>query len=219
MICICIAYKSYDQCRRILNRAELAELRLDLLNLSRNQVSRLFSLPVKKIATCREGKFSDNERMDLLETAIVSGANYVDIELEMQERMRKHLIRLAKENKCKVIVSYHNFEVTPSLSELRSITKKCRESGADIIKISCQVNNADDSANLMSLYSKEKDIISFGMGVNGLITRLAAPLLGAEFTYAAADKESKTGPGQVTGKEMISFYRMLGYPDKMSNIK
>jgi 3-dehydroquinate dehydratase len=49
------------------------------------------------------------------------------------------------------------------------------------------------------------------MGIDGLITRLAAPLLGAEFTYAAADNNSKTGPGQVTGKEMKSFYRILGY--------
>jgi 3-dehydroquinate dehydratase len=35
--------------------------------------------------------------------------------------------------------------------------------------------------------------------------------MGAEFTYASADKDNKTGPGQVTGKELRSFYRILGY--------
>lgn len=211
MICSCIAYKSYDQCRRILNHAELAELRLDLLDLNKDQVKRLFNTPVKTIATCRQGKYSEQERLELLETAIKSGASYIDIEVEMPEGMREHLVRLAKKNNCKVIISYHNFELTPQVKELRAIIKKCRATGAEIVKITCQVINAEDSANLMSLYSNEKNIISFGMGVDGLITRLAAPLLGAEFTYAAADKHSKTGPGQVTATEMKAFYKILGY--------
>jgi 3-dehydroquinate dehydratase-1 len=211
MICSCIAYKSYEQCRRILNHAELTELRLDLLDLNKDQVKRLFSMEVKTIATCRKGKYSDQERLELLETAIKSGASYIDIEIEMPGGMREHLVKLANENNCKVIISYHNFELTPPVKELRAIIKKCRETGAEIVKITCTVINAEDSANLMSLYSNEKNIISFGMGVDGLITRLAAPILGAEFTYAAADKNSKTGPGQVTTKEMKSFYKILDF--------
>ncbi len=218
MICSCIAHKNYEQCRRILNRSELAELRLDLLDLKKDQVERLFKLAVKAIATCREGKFSDQERLELLETAIMSGASYVDIEVEMPYVMRERLVRLANENNCKVIISYHNFELTPPVMELREIIKGCRESGADIVKIACNVINGEDSVNLMSLYSKEKNIISFGMGVDGLITRLAAPILGAEFTYAAADENSKTGPGQVTAGEMKSFYKILGYKDKIKTI-
>jgi 3-dehydroquinate dehydratase type I len=218
MICSCIAYKTYEQCRRILNRAELAELRLDLLDLNIGQVKRLFKIGVKIIATCREGKFTDPERLELLETAIMSGASYVDIEVEMPDGMRERLIRLASENNCKVIISYHNFELTPPVKELREIIKKCREYGAAIVKIACQVKNREDSVNLMSLYSDEKNIISFGMGIDGLITRLAAPLLGAEFTYAAADEKSKTGPGQVTAREMKSFYNILGYKGKIKTV-
>jgi 3-dehydroquinate dehydratase-1 len=211
MICICIAHKNYDQCRRILKREECAELRLDLLDLTKGQLKRLFMMPVKTIATCREGKFSDNDRMALLETAVLSGASYIDIELEMPDRMKESLIKQAKENACKVIISYHNFDLTPSLPELKSIIEKCREAGADIVKIACQIVNPSDVANLLSLYTVEKNIISFGMGLDGLITRIAAPLMGAEFTYASADKDNKTGPGQVTGKELRSFYRILGY--------
>jgi 3-dehydroquinate dehydratase type I len=211
MICICIANKNYDQCRRILKREECAELRLDLLDLTKDQVKRLFMMPVKTVATCRQGKFKDNERMALLETAILSGAAYLDIELEMPLKMKKPLIKLAKENGCKVIISYHNFTSTPPLPELRSIILKCRKANADIVKIACQIVNASDAADLLSLYTLEKNIISFGMGLDGLITRIAAPMLGAEFTYASADKSNQTGPGQVTGKEMRSLYRILGY--------
>jgi 3-dehydroquinate dehydratase-1 len=211
MICTSIAYKNYDQCRRILKREECAELRLDLLNLTKDQVKRLFKLPVITVATCREGKYSDKDRMSLLETAILNGASYLDIEIEMPIRMRKSLLSLAKANNCRIIISYHNFSLTPTLSELRSIIKKCRLAGADIVKIACQIRKTGDVANLLSLYSFEKDIISFGLGLDGLITRLAAPLMGAEFTYAAVEKNIKTAPGQITGKEMRVFYRMLGY--------
>ena len=211
MICTVIANKSYDQCRRILKHAECAELRLDLLDLTKGQVKSLLMLPVKTVATCREGKFSDKDRMVLLEMAILSGATYIDIELEMPVRMKKSLIKLAKENNCRIIVSYHNFVLTPPFQELRSIIKRCRENGADIVKIASQIMDTGDVANLLSLYTFEKNIIAFGMGLDGLITRIAAPLLGAEFTYATADKDIKTAPGQVTVKEMRTFYRILGY--------
>jgi 3-dehydroquinate dehydratase-1 len=211
MICTVIANINYDQCRRILKHTECAELRLDLLDLTKDQVKRLFGIPVKIVATCREGKFSDHDRLTVLETAILSGATYLDIELEMPARMKKSLIKLAKVNKCKIIISYHNFDLTPPVQELRSIIKRCREDGADIVKIASQIVDANDVANLLSLYTFEKNIIAFGMGLDGLITRIAAPLLGAEFTYATADKDNKTAPGQVTVKEMKTFYRILGY--------
>jgi 3-dehydroquinate dehydratase type I len=211
MICAVIANKTYDQCRRILRYAECAELRLDLLDLTRTQLKKLMSQPVKIVATCREGKYSDDDRMDLMETAIHSGAAYIDIELEMNTRMKKSLIKLARDNRCKVIISHHNFTLTPPFNELRSIINKCRDSGGDIVKIACQIKNADDVANILSLYTFEKNIIAFGMGLDGLITRIAAPLLGAEFTYASVDKDNKTAPGQVTVKEMKALYRILGY--------
>ena len=211
MICTVIANKNYDQCRRILRHADCAELRLDLLDLSNGQVKRLFSMPVKTVATCREGKYSDNDRMTMLETAILSGAGYIDIELEMPDRMKESLIKLAKDNDCRVIVSYHNYTSTPPLKKLRSIIDECRDSRPDIVKIACQITKPDDVANLLSLYTFEKNIIALGMGLDGLITRIAAPLLGAEFTYATVDKDNKTAQGQVTVKEMKTMYRILGY--------
>ena len=211
MICTVIANKNYDQCRRILRHADCAELRLDLLDLSNGQVKRLFSMPVKTVATCREGKYSDNDRMTMLETAILSGAGYLDIELEMPDRMKESLIKLAKDIDCRVIVSYHNYTSTPPLKKLRSIIDECRDARPDIVKIACQVTKPDDVANLLSLYTFEKNIIALGMGLDGLITRIAAPLLGAEFTYATVDKDNKTAQGQVTVKEMKTMYRILGY--------
>jgi 3-dehydroquinate dehydratase I len=196
--------------------AECAELRLDLLDLTKDQVKRLFRIPVKTVATCREGKYSDSNRMDMLVTAILNGAAYLDIELEMPASMKESLITLAKENECKVIVSYHNFTLTPPLRKLRSIIYECRDARSDIVKVACQIIKSEDVANLLSLYTFEKNIMAFGMGLDGLITRLAAPFLGAEFTYATVDKNYNTAPGQITVKEMKTFYRILGYENNVN---
>jgi len=210
MICTSIAYKSFEECREILSGEMCAELRLDLLDLTREQVSDLFSLPVKIVATCREGHYSVEERRIMLETAIKSGASYVDIEMEMPRTLRKNLVTLAGLHQCRVIVSYHNHTSTPGLKELKKIVGECRKSGADIVKIACKVNGQDDLAKLLALYVYGNDIIAIGMGEEGFITRLAAPLLGAEFTYASADRNSNTAPGQMTSNEMRKLYEQLG---------
>jgi len=210
MICTSIAYKSFEECREILSREMCAELRLDLLDLSQDQVRDLFSLPVKTIATCREGNFTDENRQIMLETAIRSGASYIDMELEMSRRLRKNLIKFAGLHQCRIIVSYHNHTSTPGFKELKRIVKKCRKAGADIVKIACMVNGQNDLAKLLALYVYGNDIIVIGMGKEGLITRLAAPLLGAEFTYVSADRDSNTAPGQITGHEMRQLYKQLG---------
>ena len=211
MICTSIAYKSYEECREILSRETCVELRLDLLDLTPEQVGTLCSLPLITVATCREGSYSDEEREILLQTAIKNGAGYVDIEIEMPRKIRKNLVELAKIHQCRVIISYHHFTRTPELAELKQFVKKCRKAGADLVKIACKVNNKDDVAKLLALYVYGNSIIAIGMGKEGLITRLAAPFLGAEFTYASSDRESNTAPGQITGDEMRRLFEQLGY--------
>ncbi|KPK87935.1 MAG: hypothetical protein AMS27_00855 [Bacteroides sp. SM23_62_1] len=210
MICTVIAYKSFEECREIISREQCVELRLDLLDLTKEQVEELFSLPSRKVATCRPGHHSDEDRQVLLETAVRNGATYLDIELEMPGRLQQNLIKLAKIHQCKIIVSYHNHDGTPPLAELKRIIGKCRKAGADIVKVACRVNNQHDLANLVGLYAGEKGIIAIGMGKEGLISRLVAPLLGAEFTYASADATSATASGQLKSDEMRVFYEQYG---------
>lgn len=214
MICTVIAYKSFEECRDILSRETCAELRLDLLDLNEEQVRELFSMSSRTVATCRSCHLSDEKRRILLETAIISGATYIDLELEMPAGLQQDLIEFAKTHRCTIIISYHNYDNTPSLPELNRIIKKCRKIGADIVKIACKVNQKHDLANLVALYAGGGRIIAFGMGEQGLITRLAAPLLGAEFTYASADDDSATASGQIKSDDMRLFYEKYGFkPD------
>lgn len=209
MICTSIGNMSYEDCRNTVISEDFVELRLDLLDLDPARVKEIFSLPGRKIATCRKAGYSDQERLNLFSTAIASGADFVDLELEMPEDMRKTIIRKAREKQCLVIVSFHNFTNTPGTSELLEQIRSCKEAGADIIKIACRVNEPSDNITLMSLYSCKERLIVIGMGKMGIITRIAGPILGGEFTYAASGQEKKTAEGQLTREEMQQIYYLL----------
>jgi 3-dehydroquinate dehydratase type I len=84
--------------------------------------------------------------------------------------------------------------------------------GCDIAKVVTQVNTNADAANLLSLYSINKPLVAFGMGDAGKLTRVVAPLLGAEFTFASMDNGVATAPGQIryhTMKEIIDYLKNI----------
>jgi len=96
-----------------------------------------------------------------------------------------------------VILSYHNYEETPELEELETIIKNCFAQGCDVVKIVTLVRVNRDNSKILSLYRHPGRLIAFGMGDLGKITRIVAPFLGAEFTYAAMDEGDSTAPGQI----------------------
>ena len=213
MICVSIVNLDFRRCSTALQDIELAEIRLDELHFSSQQVKDIFSRPQKLIATYRPGKIAENERKEFLLTAIASGATYVDIELETADSFKEPLIQAARRRNCKVIISYHNFEKTPSKSELIVIKNRCFDCGADIAKIACLTLSEADSARILSLYDgpvgEQGKVIALGMGETGKITRIAAPLLGAPFTYAALSPGKKTAPGQLDSATLRKIFGLV----------
>jgi 3-dehydroquinate dehydratase I len=209
MICVSLANIGLNRCVELLSKLECAEIRLDLMELTVEEVKQVFASPCVLVATCRPGKYPWEERAHLLIQAIRSGARYVDIEYEADDKLL-HLIREHADDKgVKLIISYHNFDETPSYEELEEIIRISRLKGADIVKIACHAKNGHDSAVILSLYHKNKDIIAFCMGREGVITRVAAPLLGADFTFAAVDETFATAPGQLTFEKMEKIYHIM----------
>lgn len=115
MICVSLAEKNTDKCLEALEKVEIAEIRIDLAELSDNDIRRIFSLRKKMIATCRPGKYSAGESLGKLKIAIESGATFVDVEYEAPASYRDELIEFAHAHQCDVIISYHNYEKTPNL--------------------------------------------------------------------------------------------------------
>lgn len=215
MICLCIGKPSVGLCQELLPGVELAEIRLDGADLSADEIRRIFTLHTNLIATYRPspGTVSAGKRKMALLTAIEAGAAYVDIEIEAGAAYKKEIMQTARQRECRVILSYHNYENTPSKKQLEMIIEQCFSEGADIAKIACQVHSEADSARILSLYDypgqlHQGKIAAFGMGEKGKITRLAASFLGSPFTYASLSRGNETAPGQL---DKDTLERILGW--------
>ncbi len=209
MICVSLADLNFAACRKALESVECAEIRLDKTRFSREEIAVLFALKPVLIATCRPGPFTLDQRREKLATAITAGASYVDIEFDAEKTFREYLTDIARKNECCVIMSYHNFKETPSPGFLQQILEDCFSRGADIAKIACQVDSQRDCARLLSLYDTDRKIIALGMGNRGRITRMAAPLLGAPFTYAASVPGHETAEGQFDKDKLENLLKIL----------
>jgi 3-dehydroquinate dehydratase type I len=182
---------------------------LDLTCFKTEEIKKLFSQHNKLIATHRPDKHSDEERMKNLKTAIKAGAKYLDLEYESNENYRKELISFAHGNNCDVIISYHNYKFTPDSEVLKIILKNCFDFGADIAKIVTTAITNIDNSKILSLYNYPGRIIAFCMGNMGKITRIIAPFMGAEFTYAAMDEGEATAAGQIKYSDIRSIIQKI----------
>lgn len=203
-ICLSIGNLNFDEIVTHLKSVALAEIRIDLLYLNEEQLKSIFSKHNNLIAAYRSDN-SDNKAIETaLNLAIENGCKCIDIDIETPELIRNKLITKAHAKGCKVILSYHNFTKTPSLKELNAIIDKLFESGADLAKIACMANSQNDCARVMGLYENHSNLVAFCMGYMGKLTRLAAPILGAPFTYASAQGK-ETAPGQIAINEVEMF--------------
>ncbi len=210
MLCTSISSLSYPQVEQLVIKSDMAELRLDLLQLTHEEITCLCAKYGSKIiATCRPGIYDGKERIALLKMAIDAGCAYVDLEVDASVFFLDALIPYAKSKGCKLILSYHNTEVTPEHETLELTIIECIACGADIVKIATYINTPQDAARLLALYGHHQNIVAIGMGEQGRITRIASLFLGAPFTYVAPDGLQGTAPGQLTETEMQKLTNML----------
>jgi len=210
MICVAIREKNPEKYPELLKNTDLAEIRIDLAELSKIDIEKIFSESQSKlIATCRPDNYTITEQTELIKTAISAGAAYVDVEIEASKAYKEDIISHAKSNGCKVIISYHNYDETPETAELKNLIDTCFTDGADIAKLATASNSANDSARILGLYSYKKNLVLLGMGEHGKITRVASPKLGAEFTFAALSEEEATAPGQLTKLDLETIYKIF----------
>lgn len=188
----------------------MLEFRLDLV---REEPEELFSrVPgnVQVIATCRPGRFSDEERISRLKASMDLGAGFLDLEIESSMEYFRELAGDAIEHGCQVIVSYHNNEQTPGRDQLKTILEKAYEMGASVAKIATEVRSREDIRNLLSLYDLPGRKVVIGMGAMGRITRVAALYLGAPFTFASPEDGSETAPGQLSFSQLNQIFQIIG---------
>ncbi len=210
MICVSLAGLTFQECLMALNNYDFAELRIDLLNIPEDKIKELFSTNKKTIATFRSLNMDQSSyKAHILKMAVLAGANYIDLEYELPTPIREELTNFAHQNNTQVIISYHNFECTPASEELHFIINQSKEWRADLVKITTTAKKIKDCSLILGLYALNNNIIAFCMGQLGKITRIAAPMLGAPFTYASYNEQLSTAPGQLTVEELAGIYSII----------
>ena len=199
----------FRECMQLAAQWPLVEVRLDLLQASPEKIDLLAMQCRQWIVACRPGTLSERERTVLLAAAMRAGATYADIEYEAEPGYRQPLADLARQCRCKLIISYHDFDSTPDADRLDFIVESAREMGADCVKIATMARCSADCARIMALYERHDNIAAFAMGEEGTITRIAAPFLGAAFTFASVDERRSTAPGQLTASQMKHIYQNI----------
>lgn len=189
----------------------MAEIRLDLTPLTEREIRVLFAVPLPLVATFRPGSVSETERGAALDTAMAAGAAFVDIEADARSAYRKELIRLAAKHGCRVILSIHSDRRPPGEDRLARTRERLFRQGADIVKVVHRVRSAGDCVRLFSLYKtpRRDGVIALGLGREGVVTRVAAPLLGAPFTFASLRPGRETADGQLDWKTLDRILNLI----------
>ena len=135
----------------------------------------------------------------------------LDLDISSQQEeldfIQKENVTLSK------VVSYHNYQQTPSREELESILEKIKKYSPTILKIATYCNSEADALILLQLLlqlkKEKKRFIILGMGEHGIITRLFGTLWGNEMLFAPKNIEEESAPGQMTKEKFDKIFEML----------
>ena len=200
----CVSY------RKFLQKKDLVELRLDLLDFDAELVKEYFRQTKgwQSIATFRlpeeedEDFFAEDlsEAVELLTAAVMSGAAYVDIGDDYPEKERDWLITLALNYHCGIIISHHNYYGVQPVSELRAVASRCFALGADLVKIATTARHPDEAATVLELYDyfPPEKLVAFAMGTYGRMSRVEAIGKGCPLYYVAPRQSRLISEGEPT---------------------
>ncbi len=212
MICVSVGEKDYREAIRAASAFDFAEIRLDLLDCVDSFVAKeIFSSHKKLIATYRKGTSDDVKRVAVLETAVNSGAAFVDVDISESPSFISAVKSFCRK-KVFLIISYHDFKETPPLSAIDGIIARALENGADAVKIACTAENSTHVERLLSLpdYYSDTRIIIAGMGKMGKRVRILSESAGSWFTYASLPGRTATASGQLDYNELLIEQGRLG---------
>ena len=217
MICTTIQNKTASQILEILQKTEMAEIRLDRCSLTDDEIDTCFESDVPLVATCRvseimaaDPSLSEIKAASICENrlcrAVKAGARYVDVEIEAPKYMSKRVRACAGEYGSVFIKSYHDFNGTDSYEALKALVEKCMHIGADIVKIVTTAKNPEDADRVLRLYDEFAPgrLIAFSMGDAGRESRLQCLAKGSPYTYAALTEDDAAAPGQWSADAMAS---------------
>ncbi len=221
-ICVSIGRSSLDDALAAADSmasvADVLEIRLDCLTTPAvSPFMNALSTPL--LFTNRPqwegGNFNGDEeqRLAALLEAVREGAAYVDLELLAPDESHRQMVQALEKTESRLIISWHNFENTPTRQELVGRMAMMQDKGADIGKIITTAHSHQDVLRVLQLLEVAEELgfplIAFCMGRPGVISRVATTDLGGYMTYCAVNSGEATAPGQLSVARLRDIYSLM----------
>lgn len=230
-ICVSITSSAPEDLNEQIKRAfsygaDFVEIRFDFLMPAdmREALKIVKGIRNKAVFTLRsaqqKGKFTgkDDDRIFWLKQLSLSEPMLLDVELHTL-RDNDELVDFLTEQKTRILVSWHDFEKTPTNDKLLDLLGEMRIY-SNYVKVVTTARNVQDCIRLLDLYdvTTELKLISFAMGELGILSRILCTTYGnAPFTYAAL--EEPFVPGQLTVQQMRKLYDMIDLSSSKINAR
>jgi 3-dehydroquinate dehydratase I len=198
---VIISRANLDCAIRMREPPDFFELRLDRLVSVVDQLEKKMSrLRAPLIITARhpaEGganQLSPRQRRDLL-SRFLPRAHYIDVELRSVPAF-KPLLRLARNQNVRRIISVHYLKDTPSSRILRTKARVVKAHGANIFKVATRTDTPAQLARLTDfVMRKEVDLAvsATGIGKLGWVSRILLACAGSALVYASLSESGIEG--------------------------
>lgn len=223
MICITIAQEDRnlllaDMLNAAAMGADMVEVRLDTLDKAPNFSEMLSAKRLPILFSCRRPQDGGNwqgteeERLMLLRQAIMSKADYVEMEYDVAEQIRPF-------PGCKRVVSYTNKEKMPSA--IRDIYDDMLNLHPDVIKLTVRARTPEEAWPLVQILGKPAvPTVVVGLGRPGVMLAILGKRIGCPWTAAALEKGAEAFAGQPTIRELEDIYRYrdIGKPTRFVGV-
>jgi 3-dehydroquinate dehydratase-1 len=198
---------------RIGKPPDFFELRLDRLVRAVDRLdNKISKLRAPLIITARhpmEGganRLSLRQRHNLL-ARFLSRARYVDVELRSAPLLRS-LLRLARKQNTRRIISVHHLKSTPSPDRLRTQARAAKTYGADIFKLATRTDTPAQLTRLIDFVAaKNVDVAVSAMGIGklGAASRVLLACCGSALVYVSVGVAT-----DIEGQISLEQFRALG---------
>jgi 3-dehydroquinate dehydratase I len=153
-------------------------------------------------------------RAECIDGILRSGlTDLVDVEVCNGPEFVQRVIETAHGHGARVILSFHDFQATPSSEALLGQIATMVQQGADIAKIACMPREPKDVLRLFEVTLSARRMFptvalsTTSMGAMGAISRLAGFLYGSDMAFAVGQEAS--APGQIPIQEARAITESL----------
>ena len=191
---------------------DIFELRLDRLARAVDRLeNRISKLRAPLIITARhpiEGganRLSAAQRRNLL-ARFLSKARYIDVELRSAPVFRS-LLRVARKQNVRQIISVHCLKSTPSPNQLREKARAAMMYGADIFKLATRTDTPAQLTRLIDFVAAREPgvaVSAMGIGKLGAASRVLLACCGSVLIYVSL------GRSDIEGQISLEQLRALG---------